>query len=45
MLDEDIIEYCKKNKKDVYCYTLKDLKQLEYINKFKIDGIVSDILF
>ena len=44
MLNKDLIDYCKKNNKDVYCYTLKDLNQLEHISKFDIDGIVSDII-
>tara|TARA_Y200000002_G_scaffold338556_1_gene307990 strand:- start:281 stop:967 length:687 start_codon:yes stop_codon:yes gene_type:complete len=45
MLDDNLINFCKKNNKKVYCYTLTDKEQLKFINKFEIDGIVSDILF
>jgi glycerophosphoryl diester phosphodiesterase len=44
MLDKETIDFCKKNNKRVFCYTLKDEKELEYIKKFDIDGIISDIL-
>lgn len=44
MLDNETIDFCKKNNKKIFCYTLKDEKELEYIKKFDIDGIVSDIL-
>ena len=45
MLDKDMIDFCKKNNKKIFCYTLKDKNQLDFINNFEIDGIVSDILF
>lgn len=45
MLNNELINFCKKNNKKVYCYTLKDKEQLKIINKYDVDGIVSDILF
>lgn len=44
MLDKNMIEYCHSNNKKVFCYTCKDLEELDYIKKFNVDGIVSDIL-
>jgi glycerophosphoryl diester phosphodiesterase len=45
MLDKETIEFCKKNNKKVFCYTLKNKNQLEHIYQYDLDGIVSDILF
>ena len=44
MLDKETIDFCKKNNKKIFCYTLKDENELEYIKKYDIDGIISDIL-
>ena len=43
MLDNDTITYCKTKKIKIYCYTVKNKDIIEYIKKFNIDGIVSDI--
>tara|TARA_B110000114_G_C15049369_1_gene380579 strand:+ start:69 stop:746 length:678 start_codon:yes stop_codon:yes gene_type:complete len=45
MLNQTLIDFCKKNNKKIYCYTLKDKEQMQIIRDYKIDGIVSDILF
>ena len=44
ILNKDLIDYCRKKNKKVYCYTCKNVKQLEYIRNFEVDGVVSDIL-
>ena len=44
MLDKNVIEYCHSNNKKVFCYTCRDLKELDYIKKFNVDGVISDIL-
>ncbi len=45
MLNKNLIDFCKKNNKKIYCYTLKDMEQMQILKEFEIDGIVSDILF
>ena len=44
MLNKQTIQFLKENKIKIFVYTLINNKQLSYIYKFNIDGIVSDIL-
>lgn len=42
-LNYDIIDYCHKNDKKIFCYTCTNLLEYKYIKKFDIDGIISDV--
>jgi glycerophosphoryl diester phosphodiesterase len=44
MLNKQTIQFLKEKKIKIFAYTLISNKQLPYIYKFNIDGIVSDIL-
>jgi|TARA_Y100000992_G_scaffold302529_1_gene277131 glycerophosphoryl diester phosphodiesterase len=42
VLDEKLIEYCKMNNKQVYSFTCKNYFILNYMKKFKLDGIITN---
>lgn len=44
MLNKQTIQFLKENNIKIFAYTLINDKQLSFINKYNIDGIVSDIL-
>lgn len=44
MLDKETIQYCRGRNIKVFCYTAKSNNIVEYMKKYDIDGIVSDIL-
>ena len=44
MLDEETVQYCKVKNIKVFCYTAKSSNIVEYMKKYDINGIVSDIL-
>jgi len=41
-LDDKFINYCKKNDINVFTYTHKDEKELEYMNRYDVDGIITN---
>jgi glycerophosphoryl diester phosphodiesterase len=41
-LDHHFISYCKMKDMKVYTYTHKDDKELEYMYKFNVDGIITN---
>ena len=43
LLNNNFIEKCKKNNIKIFTYTCKSMNDFNYIDKFDIDGIVSDI--
>ena len=44
-LDEAFIIYCKMRNIKVYTYTHKDSKELEYMYKYDVDGIITNGIF
>ena len=43
MINKDIINVLKKYDKTIYCFTCNDKNTLKFLNKFNIDGIISNI--
>ena len=41
-LDKEMIEYCKKNGILIFTYTMTNNNELNYMQKFRIDGIVTN---
>lgn len=41
-LDQHFISYCRMKDIKVYTYTHKDEKELEYMNKFNVDAIITN---
>lgn len=41
-LDDSLISYCKKKNIRVYTYTHKEDKELEYMYKYSVDGIITN---
>ena len=44
MLDHETIDELHKREVFVFIYTLQNIHTLDYLNKYSIDGIVSDII-
>ena len=44
MLRVDTLDFLKENKIKCFAFTCKNKFTLDYINKFNIDGIVTDLL-
>lgn len=44
MIDKETVQYCKGENIKVLCYTAKNNNIIDYMKKYDIDGIVSDIL-
>ena len=44
MIDYETVKYCKENNIKIFCYTAKNNNIVDYLKKYNIDGIVSDIL-
>lgn len=44
-LDEAFIIYCKMRNIKVYTYTHKEVKELEYMYKYDVDGIITNGIF
>ena len=42
-LSNDIVDFCHKNNKKIFCYTCKNKDDYKYIKLFNINGIVTDI--
>jgi glycerophosphoryl diester phosphodiesterase len=42
VLDEEMIDYCKKRGIFIFTYTMKNKDELNYMQKFRIDGIVTN---
>lgn len=45
LLNDRIISFLKSNNIMTFVYTLKDMKMLPHIQKYQVDGIVTDILY
>ena len=45
LLNDKMVSFLKSNNIMTFVYTLKDLKLLPWIQKYNIDGIVTDIYY
>ena len=45
IISNELINYCHKKNKKVYCYTLTNIKNLKNFLKYNIDGIVTNLKF